>query len=68
MTEITRKYIVLIMQCQKAQKQLPNCQKEQKQASCFFCGVLCDVRAYTATVSNRRSSQSGIIKNYILVS
>ena len=34
----------------------------------FFNGVLFDVRAYTATVSNCRTPQSGIIKNYILVS
>ena len=37
--------------------------REQEQASCYFCfyGVLCDVRAYTDTVSCHRPPQSGII-------
>ena len=59
------------MQCQKAPKELPNCLKgssNKRRANCFFYGVLCDVRAYTATISYRRSAQSGIIKNHILVS
>jgi len=39
MTEITRKYIVLIMQFQKAQKQLPNRLKgsrNKRRAICFM--------------------------------
>ena len=44
--------------------------REQEQASCqlFFLWCPLDVRAYTATISYRRSAQSGIIKNHILVS
>ena len=43
------------MQCQKAPKELPNCLKgssNKRRANWFFYGVLCDVRACTATVSN----------------
>jgi hypothetical protein len=50
-------YIVFILQCQKSPKELLNCLKRAETTVIFigFDYVLCEVRAYTATVSCRSS-------------
>jgi len=50
-------YIVFILQCKKSQKQLPRYLKiaETRVVLYDINGALCEVRAYSATVSYRRS-------------
>ena len=62
-------YIVFILQCQKAPKQLQDCLKRAETCVVVtgFNGVLYHICAYTVIRSNRRSTWIGYQKNYILV-